>query len=428
MRTPATYARNAKARLSELFRALGPGVITGASDDDPSGIATYSQAGAQTGYGLLWVVVLSFPMMVVIQYISALIGRVTGAGLAANMKTHYPKWVTSSVVLLLLAANTVNIGADISAMGEAASLVLGGHATVYAIVLAALSVLLQVFIPYNKYVFVLKWLSLVLFAYVAVVFSVHVPWRTALKDSILPQVAFDGSYMATIIAVLGTTISPYLFFWQASEEAEEETDDPAAHPLTGAPEEAPSQIRRIKIDTVFGMAFSNLIAFFIIISTAVTLHAHGVTDIETAAQAAEALRPIAGELTFLLFALGIVGTGLLALPVLAGSAAYAIGELFDWQVGLEKKPSEAKGFYGVLAAVTLVGMLIIFMGINPIKALYWAAVINGLAAVPIMVIMMLMSSNAGVMGKFTISRRTKIFGWISTVAMLAAAIGLIVTL
>ena len=415
-------------RFRGWFVALGPGVITGASDDDPSGIATYSQAGAQTGYGLLWVMIFTLPMMIVIQYVSALIGRVTGAGLAANMKKHYPRWVPLTIVLLMLIANTINIGADISAMGEAASLVLGGHGIIYAVILTAISLALQVFIPYDKYISVLKVLCLVLFAYVAVVFSVGVPWATALKNSVLPQIVFDTSYMTTIIAVLGTTISPYLFFWQASEEAEEETDDPAAHPLREAPQEATKALHRIKIDTVFGMAFSNIIAFFIILSTAVTLHTHGVTDIATASQAAEALRPIAGELTFLLFAIGIIGTGLLAIPVLAGSAAYALAELFNWNIGLGKKPHEAKGFYLALSGVMILGMLIIFLGINPIKALYWAAVINGLAAVPIMIIMMMMSSNQKVMGRFSISKRTKIFGWASTIVMLAAGIGLLATL
>jgi NRAMP (natural resistance-associated macrophage protein)-like metal ion transporter len=410
------------------FGSLGPGLITGASDDDPSGIATYSQAGAQTGFGLLWTIVLSFPLMVAIQLVSAKIGRVTGIGIAGNMKKYYPKWIMVSLIFLMLGANIINIGADIAAMGEAANLVIGGNAILYSIILTVIGILLQVFIPYSRYVFFLKWLCLVLFAYVAVVFSVHVPWVEAIKNSFLPTITFNTAYLTTIIAVLGTTISPYLFFWQASEEVEDEEDDPDTHSLISSPEEAPKQLARIKKDTFIGMAFSNLIAFFIILSTAVTLHMHGKTDIDTAAQAAEALRPIAGEFTFLLFAIGIIGTGLLALPVLAGSAAYAISEMFGLPMGLQKRARDAKRFYGLIAGITLAGMLLIFIGVNPIKALFWAAVINGIVAVPIMILMMFMGSNKKVMGDFTLTRKTKIFGWIATGVMFLAAAGLLFTL
>ncbi|MDP4219967.1 MAG: Nramp family divalent metal transporter [Bacteroidota bacterium] len=410
------------------FTILGPGIITGAADDDPSGIATYSQAGAQSGYGLLWSIVFSYPMMVAIQIVSAQIGRTTGKGLAANMKMHFPKWITISIVFLMLAANIINIGADISAMGEAVQLVIGDHSILYAIALAIIGILLQVFIPYDRYVSYLKWLCVVLFAYVAVVFSVHVPWAEALAGTIIPSITWNSTYITTIIAVLGTTISPYLFFWQASEEAEEEEDNPRQHPLNESPEQAPKQLSRIRRDTIIGMGFSNLIAFFIMLSTAVTLHSKGVTDINTAAQAAEALRPIAGEFTFLLFAIGIIGTGLLALPVLAGSAAYAVAEVFSLPMSLEKKPKDAKGFYGLIAGITIAGMLLIFIGVNPIKALYWSAVINGIVAVPIMIIMMVMAHNKSIMGKFTISRRLSIAGWISTAIMFAAGLGLLLTL
>lgn len=403
-------------------------MITGASDDDPSGIATYSQAGAQTGFGLLWTIVLSFPLMVAIQLVSAKIGRVTGIGIAGNMKKYYPRWIMVSLIFLMLGANIINIGADIAAMGEAANLVIGGNAIVYSIILTIIGILLQVFIPYSRYVFFLKWLCLVLFAYVAVVFSVHVPWAEAIKNSFLPTITFNTAYLTTIIAVFGTTISPYLFFWQASEEVEDEEVDPDTHPLLTSPEQAPFQIARIKKDTFIGMAFSNLIAFFIILSTAVTLHMHGKTDIETAAQAAEALRPIAGEFTFLLFAIGIIGTGLLALPVLAGSAAYAISEMFGLPMGLQKRARDAKRFYGLIAGITLAGMLLIFIGVNPIKALFWAAVINGIVAVPIMILMMFMGSNKDVMGDFTLTPKTKIFGWIATAVMFLAAAGLLFTL
>lgn len=414
--------------IKRWFKTLGPGVITGASDDDPSGIATYSQAGAQGGFGFLWTVIFSFPMMVAIQLVSAHIGRVTGRGIAANMREHYPKVIMYGIVFLMLAANIINIGADIASMGEAARLVVGGNATFYAIVLTALSVVLQVYIPYHRYVKILKWLCIVLFAYVAVVFSINVPWVEVLRHAFIPSLTLSTSYITTIIAVLGTTISPYLFFWQASEEVEDEQDDPRAHALVDSPEQAPKQFTRMRIDTIVGMAFSNLIAFFIVLSTAVTLHSRGVTDISTASQAAEALRPIAGEMTFLLFAVGLIGTGLLALPVLAGSAAYALGEVFSWPIGLNKKPQEAKRFYSVIVGVTFAGMLLIFIGLNPIHALYWAAVINGIVAVPIMVLMMLMGSNRKIMSKFALGPRLRIGGWISTFVMFAAALGLLLTL
>ncbi len=412
----------------DWLSSLGPGVITGASDDDPSGIATYSQVGAQSGFGLLWSVIFSFPMMVAIQLVSAEIGRVTGSGIAGNMKKYYPRWVMISLIFLMLGANIINIGADIGSMGEAAKLVIGGNALFYAVILTLLSVLLQIFIPYKRYVFILKWLCLVLFAYVAVVFSIHVPWAEALKNSVIPNLSFDTGYLTMVIAVLGTTISPYLFFWQASQEVEDEEGNPDEHALLDSPEQAPMQFARIKKDTIIGMAFSNMIAFFIMLSTAVTLHMHGKTDIATATDAAEALRPIAGEWTFMLFALGIIGTGMLALPVLAGSAAFAVSEMYGLPMGLEKKPREAKKFYGILFSVTLGGMLLIFIGVNPIKALYWAAVINGIVAVPIMILMMLMATNTKVMGSFTLHRRTKWMGWISTAVMFAAAAGLLLTL
>ncbi len=416
-----------KRKSDNWFKSLGPGLITGASDDDPSGIATYSQVGAHAGFGLLWSIIYSLPMMISIQLVSAQIGRVSGVGLAGNMKRHYPSFIMGSIVLLMLCANIINIGADIASMGEAANLVLGGNATIYAIVLTIFGILLQVFIPYRRYVFFLKWLCIVLFAYVAVVFSVNVPWAEALKQAVLPTLSLNSESLTLIIAVLGTTISPYLFFWQASEEVEEEENNPKDQPLKVAPHQAKKQFARIRKDTIIGMAFSNLIAFFIMLSTAVTLHMHGKTDIETAAQAAEALRPVAGELTFSLFAIGIIGTGLLAIPVLAGSAAFAIGEMFSLNIGLEKKPREAKSFYMIIAGVTIAGMLLIFIGVNPIKALFWAAVINGVVAVPIMVMMMLMGSNSAVMGQFTLTKRTRFFGWLSTIVMCAAAVGMFLT-
>ena len=416
-----------KSRNSFL-KLLGPGIITGAADDDPSGIATYSQVGAQFGFGMLWTMWLTYPLMAGIQEISARIGRVTGRGIAGNMRLHYSAWVTIPIVLLLLLANLFNLGADIIAMGAALALVIGGPPLAYASAFAIVSLLLQIFIPYKKYVSILKWLALSLFAYVGVILVVHVPWSQALRGIFLPSVSLDATYLTALIAVFGTTISPYLFFWQASQETEEVKAISEDKPLKKAPEQAPVQLQRIRLDTLIGMAASNIVAFFIILSAAVTLHAHGKTHIETAAQAAEALRPIAGKFAFLLFGAGIIGTGLLALPVLAGSSAYAIGELFRWPTGLEKQPQKAKRFYGVIALGMLLGLVSDFLGLDPILALFWSAVINGVVAVPVMVLLMVMSNNPKIMGTFTLRPALKIIGWLATALMVAAAIGLFVTL
>lgn len=408
-----------------FLKSLGPGLITGASDDDPSGIATYSQAGAQFGYRMLWTMVLIFPLMAGIQQISALIGRVTGNGIAGNMRKYYSKWTMYPVVILLLIANTINLAADINAMGAALKLLIGGPAQVYAAVLALISVVLQVRMSYTRYSGILKWLTLSLFAYVATVFAVKLDWWATLHGALIPNFSTDGKYLVMLIALLGTTISPYLFFWQSSAEVEEVNSHDDEHPLKEAPKEAPEQKQRIAWDTYLGMAVSNLIAFFIMVTVAATLNTKGVTEIETAAQAAEALRPVAGPLAFFLFAIGIVGTGMLALPVLGGSAAYAVGEAMQWPTGLERKAREAKGFYGVIAVATLVAVIINFTPLDPIKALFWTAVINGVIAVPLMVVMMFMATNPKVMGRFTLSRSLRILGWLATVMMLAASIGLL---
>ncbi|MBS1903744.1 MAG: divalent metal cation transporter [Bacteroidetes bacterium] len=415
-------------RVRAWSRTLGPGVITGASDDDPSGIATYSQAGAITGFSTLWIMLLAYPMMATIQLASAEIGRVSGGGLAENMKKHYPKWVAFSIVALMLVANTVNIGADVVAMGEASRLVFGGNAMVYSVLLTVASIVLMVWVPYRRYVFFLKWMTLALFAYFGVLFFVHVPWSEVARSIVVPTLELNTTFFTAIIALLGTTISPYLFFWQASEEVEEEQDDPEAHPLRDAPSEAAGALRRIKLDTLLGVAYANVAAMVIMIVAAVTLHHAGGSSIQTAAEAAQALRPLAGDAAFALFAIGIVGTGMLALPVLAGSAAFALAELFDFERGLEKKPSQAKNFYSLIALITIAGAILIFFGVNPIDALYWAAVVNGLVAVPIMAIMMLMGANERVMSRFTLRPRVLVLGWISTGVMLAAAVGLLVTL
>jgi NRAMP (natural resistance-associated macrophage protein)-like metal ion transporter len=406
---------------------LGPGLITGAADDDPSGIATYSQGGAQFGYAMLWTILFTFPLMVAIQLVSARIGRVTGHGLAANMRRYYPAWLTYGIVCLLLVANTINIAADIGAMAAALKLLVGGPIKVYAVAFAVVSLLLQTFVPFPRYSPILKVLTLALFAYVATVFAVHVSWSHVLLETIFPKVSLEPAYIVTVVAIFGTTISPYLFFWQASQEVEEQRAAEGAEPLKRAPEQARAQLSRIKLDTYLGMGFSNIVAFFIMLTAAVTLHVNGITDIQTSAQAAEALRPIAGEFAFTLFAAGIVGTGLLAVPILAGSAAYAVAEAFSWPIGLGRRMTEARGFYTILSIATLLGVAIDFTSIDPIKALFWSAVINGVIAVPIMAVMMLMAGRADIMGRFTAKRRLKVLGWFATVAMAAVVVAMFVT-
>jgi Mn2+/Fe2+ NRAMP family transporter len=406
--------------LAGVLRLLGPGLITGASDDDPSGIATYSQAGAQFGYGLAWVLLFSWPLMAAIQEISARIGRVTGRGIAANLRRHYPAPLLRAIVLLLLAANIINLGADLGAMGEALRLLLPVPTGVGVVGFAVFCAALEVFLSYRRYVSILKWLTLALFAYIATALVVQIPWHEVLYRLVVPQIEWRTDYIVVIVAVLGTTISPYLFFWQASEEAEDEAADPAARPLIDAPDGARREIRRIEIDTYLGMGLSNAVALFILMTTAATLHRHGITSIQTSAQAAEALRPIAGPFAFAVFTCGIVGTGLLAIPVLAGSAAYGLAEAMDWPVGLRRRPREAKAFYGTIVVGTLIGVAINFVDIDPIKALFWTAVINGVVAVPLMVVMMLMTARADVMGPFTLPLPLRLVGWLSTAAMAAA--------
>ena len=415
-------------REASWLKKLGPGLITGAADDDPSGIATYSQAGAQFGFNMLWTVLFTYPLMVGIQVVSARIGRVSGHGLATNIRRHYPAWLLYGVVGLLLIANTINIAADVSAMGEALKLIVGGPAQLYALAFGVMSLLLQVFIPYRRYVRILKWLTLALLAYVATAFVVHIPWSRVLVSALAPHMSWKSEYITTVVAVFGTTISPYLFFWQASQEVEDQLADPRAQPLIRAPHQAKANLRRIKIDTYVGMGFSNLVAFFIILITAMTLNLHGITDIQTSAQAATALRPIAGEFAFMLFSAGIIGTGLLAIPVLAGSSAYAMAGVFEWKNSLERAPMRAKQFYGVIAISTVIGIALGFTSIDPIKALYWSAVINGVISVPIMVVMMLMAVHPEIMGKFVITPGQRVMGWLATLMMAAAVTAMLLTL
>ena len=414
----------ARAFATTWLKKLGPGLITGAADDDPSGIATYSQAGAQFGLGMLWTILFTYPLMVAIQVVSAQIGRVSGKGLAGNIREHFPAWLVRAVVALLLVANTINIAADVSAMGEAAALIAGGAAHWYAALFGIVSLLLQVFVPYSRYVRILKWLTLALLAYVATVMTIQVPWLAVARATVLPHLEWSPAYVTTMVAVFGTTISPYLFFWQASQEVEELQACPLARPLRESPDQARAHFHRIKVDTLIGMGFSNLVAFFIILSTALTLHLHGGVHIETSAQAAAALRPVAGDLAFMLFSAGIIGTGMLAVPLLAGSAAYAMAGAFQWTKGLEKPASQAKKFYAIIAISTLAGIVLGFTAIDPIKALYWSAVINGVISVPIMAVMMLMASRSAIMGKFVIRARLKILGWGATGVMSAAVLAM----
>jgi NRAMP (natural resistance-associated macrophage protein)-like metal ion transporter len=415
----------AKGPFQWLLRTIGPGFITGASDDDPSGIGTYSQAGSQLGFNIGWVMLFTLPLMVAIQEVAARIGRTTGKGISGNLSRHYPASLLYAVVALLFAANVINIGADLSAMADALKLLAGGPSPFYVVGFAVICVCAIVFLDYTRYVKVLKWTTLSLFAYVAAMFAAHVPWAEAIRGLLIPHIEWSGAFFTTLLAILGTTISPYLFFWQASQEVEEEKLEPAAKPLRWAPWQAPEAFRRIRADTLVGMGFSNLIAVAIIFTTAATLHKAGVTDIASSTDAAKALEPAAGKFAFVIFAAGIIGTGLLAVPVLAGSAAFAVGEALHWPVGLRRKPKEAVAFYATLAAASVLGTGIMFTPIDPIKALYWSAVINGICAVPVMIVMMLMASREDIMGEFPVRGWLRALGWLSTLAMAASSVGLI---
>nr|WP_157327416.1 divalent metal cation transporter [Bradyrhizobium cajani] len=408
-----------------MLKRLGPGLITGAADDDPSGIATYSQAGAQFGFGLLWTVFLTTPFMIAIQLVSAQIGRVTGKGLAANIMQLAPRWAVLTLVSMLVVANTFNIAADIAAMAEALALVIGGLHHEHALIFAAGSTLLEIFLPYRRYSPVLKFLTLALFAYVATAFSVEIPWSTALLSAVWPKANVSADYFLMVVAVLGTTISPYLFFWQASQEVEEMNRGKRDRPLRDLPNGGDPELARIRADTIAGMLLSNGIAFFIILTTASVLNANGVTNISSATQAAEALRPLAGDFTFALFALGIIGTGLLAIPVLAGSAAYGVAEIFGWRATLEAKPEKAVGFYTIIAAATIIGFGLGFTGIDSIHMLVWSAVLNGIVAVPIMAMMMLIVSSRAIMGRFRARSWLIALGWLGTALMALAVLALL---
>ncbi len=415
-----------RLRFHLSLRRLGPGLITGAADDDPSGIATYSQAGASFGYAMLWTVVLTLPLMIAIQMVSARIGYVTRRGLAANIKARFPRGVLLAVVGMLLLANTLNLAADLAAMAEALALLAGGSTHVYAVTFGLLCLVLQVFLPYQRYVRWLKWLTLALLAYVAVAFTLRLDWWQIAHAALWPQLRRTHAVLLMIVAVFGTTISPYLFFWQAAQEME---DADAAGGESHTPHEVRHHLRRIKFDTAVGMVFSNTIAFFIVLTTAATLHAAGMTSIETSAQAAQALRPLAGEAAFLLFGLGIIGTGMLAVPVLAGSAAYAVAEAAGWRgsLSLRLEAGEGRGFYGVIAVATIGGVVLCFTPTDPLRELFWAAVINGVIAVPIMAVMMLLAASPRVMGVNVIGRRLRAAGWLATAVMTATVVAMFAT-
>lgn len=407
-----------------LLRVLGPGLITGASDDDPSGIATYGQAGAQLGYALCWTMLYTLPLMAAVQMVSARIGRTTGHGIAGVLREHYPNGLLQAVVLLLLAANILNLGADLGAMADALNLLLPGPRWLYVVLFAGICVYMQLVLQYTRYVSVLKWLTLSLFAYLGVVMFAHVSWFDLGHAMAFPRIDLSGAGLTTLVALFGTTISPYLFFWQAAEEAEDLNAFPRRRDLLHAPEQGGAALRRIEADTLVGMAFSNLVALAIMVTTAAVLHSRGITDIQTSAQAADALRPLAGPFSAAVFALGIIGTGLLAVPVLAGSAAYAVGEARRWPVGFGRRILEARAFYGTVALATLIGMIISLGAVDPIQALYWSAVVNGVIAVPVMAVMMLVAARTDIMGAFAVRGPLRVLGWIATACMLLAVLAM----
>ena len=409
------------------LKSLGPGLITGASDDDPSGIGTYAQTGAQFGYAQLWTAIFTFPLMTAVQEICARVALQTGRGLAEVVREHYPKSILYICVLLLSLANTINIGADLGAMAASCQLLLNLPFSVWLLGMMLLSTALQIFVSYRQYARLLRFLTLSLFAYILVAFVVSQDWREVLHGTIIPTIQFNKDYIQNLVAVLGTTISPYLFFWQASQEVEEEIDE-GKTTLAARKTVSRTELKWMRTDVTAGMFFSNLVMWFIIVTTASTLFRHGITDIDSAPKAAEALRPIAGRFASILFTVGIVGTGLLAVPILAGSSAYAVAETFRLREGLYLKFRHAMGFYSVIAFSTVLGTAINFIGINPMKALYYSAVINGMVAPPLLWIIMLIGNNPTIMQDKLNGGWSNLLGWLATIAMTLAAAALLLSL
>lgn len=415
-----------KHPLKRILDRLGPGLITGASDDDPSGIGTYTQAGAALGYATLWTAIVTLPLMIVVQHICAKIGLTSGRGLAGVLHKYYPRWLLYPTVAGLVIANTINAGTDIAAIAAAINMFMPVPIAILVFPIAVGIVVLQVWGSYRLIVRVFKWLTLSLFAYVIAAFLAGPDWGRVLHATLIPQIRFDSTYVTTLVAILGTTISPYLFFWEASEEVEEEKSEGRTS-IDSRRGVTDAEIRAEEIDTVSGMLFCNVVFYFVILAAASTLHVSGQTYIQSATEAAQALRPLAGSLATVLFAIGLIGAGLLAVPVLTGSAAYAVAETFGWRAGLNEKPKQARKFYGFIAASTLVGVLIGIADVNPISALFWTAVINGVIAPPLLVVVMMVSNNEQVMGKRTNGPWTNIIGWLAAAIMLAAAVGMFLT-
>jgi Mn2+/Fe2+ NRAMP family transporter len=403
---------------------LGPGLITGACNDDPSSVATYSQVGAQFGFGLAWTLLFSFPLLVAIQEISARTARVSGCGIAGNLRHHTPRWLAAVLVALLAMANVFNLAANLGAMSAVLRLLLAAPPLLYVALLGSAAVLFEMFTRYARYVQLLRWLSLSLLSYVACAFVVHVPWGQVLHALVWPPLSASLPYVLAVLAALGTTLSPYLLFWQAQQEVEDGRHHGGAAALLDSVEQAPPEFARIRLDTVIGMGLSGVVALFIVITTASTLHAQGMHTIETAAQAAEALRAVGGRFTFILFALGIIGAGLLTLPALSNSTAYAIGELLSWRVGRRYTPGEARGFYTTIALAIALAVALNFTSFNPMLALYWSAVLNGVIAVPLLAAVMYLATRASVMGQLQLPAGLRTLGWAATAVMASSVAAL----
>lgn len=420
---PAAQPQGLRARLATFIRVLGPGLITGASDDDPSGIGTYAQTGAQFGYTQLWTSLLSFPLMAVVQEMCARVGLQTGRGLAEIIRLHYPRPILYFCISLLFIANTINLGADLGAMAASAGLLVGLPFFIWLLAIAVLTTALEVFVSYKRYARILRLLTLSLLAYVLVVFVVPQDWGQALRDTVIPTMRFDKDFIMNLVAILGTTISPYLFFWQSDEEVEEQIEQ-GKRTVRARENATRAELKWMRTDVVTGMFLSNAVMWFIIVTSASTLNRNHITNIDSATQAAQALQPVAGNLASLLFAAGIIGTGLLAVPILAGSSAYAIAEAFKLRRGLALKFRQARGFYAIIILSTLIGAAINFLGINPMTALYYTAIINGVAAPPLLILIMLVSNNRAIMKDKTNGRLSNVLGWLTTVAMTLAALAL----